>query len=235
MGLSEDQKIEIDGSEIAVDDRPAKIFVEKSENGWQKKSEAPSLKEKGPHRNGNFKDAFRNQMVFVYATGGSDAENEWYYNKARFDAETFWYRANGNVELIADQAFKPSDYPDRNVILYGNKDNNTAWSSLLNQSPLQVNNGKLTLGELTLPGTGWGSYFVVPRPDSEKATVGVITATGISGMKAAYANHYLVNGTTFPDVLIFDEHVLEKGSISVKCAGFWGNDWSYQTGDFVWK
>lgn len=235
MGLAEGQKLEIDGENIQIENTTAKIFVQKGEKGWEKKSESPSLKEKGPHRNGNFKDAFRNRMVFVYATGGTKAENEWYYKKALFDAETFWYRANGNVELIPDTEFQPEKYPDQNVIVYGNKDNHSAWEKLLKESPLQVENDKLTMGELVLSGSGWGTYFIVPRPDSDHASVGVITATGIPGMKAAYANHYMVNGTTFPDVLIFDEYLLERGSPSVKCAGFWGNDWSVESGDFVWK
>ncbi|GAL66067.1 hypothetical protein [Jejuia pallidilutea] len=78
-------------------------------------------------------------------------------------------------------------------------------------------------------------YFIVPRTDSNKASVGVVTATGEKGMKAAYANHYLVNGTTFPDVVLFEDAVLEDGVSKVKCAGFFGNDWSVKHGDFEWK
>ena len=58
---------------------------------------------------------------------------------------------------------------------------------------------------------------------------------GSNGMKATYANHYLVNGTTFPDVLLFDNTVISNGDKAVKCAGFFGNDWSIETGDFKWN
>lgn len=67
------------------------------------------------------------------------------------------------------------------------------------------------------------------------ASVGVVTATGAAGMKAAYANHYLVNGTTFPDVLLFNDAVLTQGMPAVKCAGFFGNNWELESGDFEWK
>jgi hypothetical protein len=67
------------------------------------------------------------------------------------------------------------------------------------------------------------------------ASVGVVTASGVEGMKAAYANHYLVNATCFPDVMIFDQHFLSRGVQSLKCAGFWGNGWDVDTGDFVWR
>lgn len=210
------------------------VFLKEKEGIW-KVSNVLSLKEKGPHRNGGFKDAFRNNVVFVYATKGTNSENEWYYNKARFDAETFWYRANGAIEVIKDVDFNLKKYADRNVILYGNKDTNSAWSKLLKKSPIQVENGLVQFGSKRLKGNQWGLYFTVPRADSDIATVGVVTATGSLGMIAAYANNYLVNGTAFPDVLIFDDSVLIDGDVKVKCAGFFGNDWSIEKGEFNWN
>ena len=197
--------------------------------------ETISKSEKGPHRNGGFKDAFRNGMVFVYASQGSDSENAWYENRVKHDAETFYYRANGNVEVVKDTDFVATDYPDRNVILYGNRDNNAAWNSLLQDSPLQVANGSLRLGDRKLDGDQHGAFFICPRHDSDVASIGVVTATGDRGMKAAYANHYLLNGTTFPDVLIFDHTALAEGLAGVTASGFFGNDWSVEKGDFVWK
>ena len=227
-------------SEIFLDGNAIKVaanqtnFFKKDKDQWKVASK-PSLSEKGPHRNGGFKDAFRNNVVFVYATKGSAIENDWYYHKALFDAETFYYRANGNVEMIKDSDFSLKKYADRNVILYGNKDNNAAWNLLLKNSPIQVTNNEVQFGNKKLPGDHWGMYFTVPRKDSDLATVGVISATGNRGMKAAYANHYLVNGTTFPDVVLFDDTVLTQGTDAVKCAGFFGNDWTIEQGDFEWK
>jgi hypothetical protein len=174
-------------------------------------------------------------MVFVYASKGSREENEWYYNRAKFDAEKFWYRGNGTVEMVKDTDFSPAKYADRNVILYGNKSNNAAWNSLLKDSPVQVSNGKVSVGSKIMGGSQWGIYFVYPRPDSDTATVGVVSATGMRGMKGAYANDYLVNGTTFPDVMLFDDSMMEKGLEGVKCSGFFGNDWSVEKGDFAWR
>ena len=42
-------------------------------------------------------------MVFVYGTSGTKEENDWSYNKARYDAETWYYRGNGAVDMIADK------------------------------------------------------------------------------------------------------------------------------------
>lgn len=211
-----------------------KMFFKEINGEWNV-SPPPSMDEKGPHRNGGFKDAFRNNVVFVFATKGSKVENEWYYNKARFDAETFWYRGNGNIEIIKDVEFSLKKYPNRNVVLYGNSDNNAAWKLLMNESPVQVSNNEVIFEEKKLFGDQWGLFFIVPRKDSEMASIGVVTATGINGMKASYANHYLVNGTTFPDLLLFDNTVLTDGISAVKCAGFFGNDWSIKNGEFEWN
>lgn len=226
-------KIVVDGQEINIETN-SKLFLN-SENGKWTVVNNPSIQEKGPHRNGGFKDAFRHNVVFVYATNGSKIENEWYYNKAKFDAETFWYKANGCIEIIKDVDFNLKKYTDRNVIIYGNKTNNTAWNKLLKNSPIQVENGLVNFGSKKLKGNQWGMYFTVPRNDSDFASIGVVTASGLQGMKATYANHYLVNGTTFPDVLLFDDSVLLNGDKDVKCAGFFGNDWSIEKGDFKWK
>ena len=93
--------------------------------------------------------------------------------------------------------------------------------------------GKLSLGTKTLTGDGFGAYFIYSRSDSNTASIGVVTATGTKGMKAAYANHYLVNGTTFPDVTIFDSSVVKDGISGVLGSGFFGNDWSVDKGDFL--
>ncbi len=143
--------INLDGDKLNVSSKN-KMFFKKDKDKW-KITTAPSLMEKGPHRNGGFKDAFRNNVVFVYATKGSTEENEWYYHKALFDAETFYYRANGNVEMIKDTEFSLKKYADRNVIIYGNKDNNAAWKTLLKESPIQVKNNELDFGGNKLTGS----------------------------------------------------------------------------------
>ncbi|WP_242082996.1 alpha/beta hydrolase-fold protein [Aestuariivivens sediminis] len=223
----------IDGSKFKISKKD-KTFFKKETDQWRMTS-APSLQQKGPHRNGGFKDAFRHNVLLVYATQGTETENEWYYNRARFDAETFWYRANGHIDMVRDVDFSLKAYPNRNVVLYGNADNNAAWDQLLKNCPIQVKDYGVNINGKTLFGNQWGMYFIVPRTDSDLASVGVVTATGSKGMKAAYMNHYLVNGTTFPDVVLFDDTVLTEGMRAVKWAGFFGNDWSIDGGDFEWK
>jgi hypothetical protein len=73
--------IKVDDQEININDNTAILSLSKNSNSWQV-SEKPSFNQKGPHRNGGFKDAFRNNMVLVYASKGSKTENEWWYHRA---------------------------------------------------------------------------------------------------------------------------------------------------------
>ncbi len=190
------------------------------------------LMEKHPERYGGFKLAFTNNMMFVYATNGSEQENEWYKNKARYDAETFLYRGNGSIDVIPDSLFTPAQFRERNVIIYGNADNNLAWGMLLNNSPVQVTGEGIRFGNTYMESDRIGTYFIQPRIDSQTASVGVVAGTGIKGMKALYPNDYFSGITGFPDLLIFDVDWLKEGLDGIKVSGFFGNDWSVEQGEF---
>ena len=233
MGQEDLTEVFIDEQSITLESSD-KIFISKVEDKWQI-IDQPEASEKSPLRYGGFKDAFRNNMIFVYASKGSDEENEWYYNRAKFDAEKFWYRANGNIELIKDTNFKLDDFEGKNIILYGNSSNNAAWKKLLKDSPIQVSNGEIEIGSKILKGSQYGTYFIYPNKDNASTSIGVISATGVEGMHAAYANDYLENGTFFPDVMVFDSAMPKAGLPGVKFGGFFGNNWSLETGNFIWN
>ena len=192
----------------------------------------PPAKEKTPARNGGFKLAFTKQAVLVYSTRGTSAENQWYENKARFDAETFLYRGNGAFEVIPDRDFSLEKYRDRNVILYGNAQSNGAWGALLANAPVQVNRNGIQFGSRFMAGDDLGAYFIYPRPDSDSASVGVVAGTGETGMKAVYPNDYFSGITGFPDLLIFELDWLKEGLDGLKISGFFGNDWSVEQGQW---
>ena len=209
------------------------VILKKIDKKWQVVDNIPAT-EKNPKRYGGFKQAFDNKAVFVYATGGTKEENEWYLNKARFDAESFLYRGNGSFTVIADKDFTLEAYSDRNVIIYGNATNNKAWAALMSGSPVQVKNGEISIGSKVYKGNDYGTCFIYPRHDSETASVGVVAGTGIAGMKAAYSNSYLSGTTGNPDLSIFNSDILRRGvNVGVKVSGFFGNDWSVEKGDFL--
>jgi hypothetical protein len=161
-------------------------------------------------------------MVFILGTSGSKEENETNLNKAFYDAESWYYRGNGAIDIITDKLYPPEKYKDRNVIIYGNANTNSAWNILLKDCPIQISTNKITADNLQWNGDSLAAYFVWPQKDPPLLT-GVIAATGVKGMKAAYANQYFAGGSGFPDFMIFSIDMLKDGSNAVKMAGFFNN------------
>lgn len=229
--------LDIDGHKLENVPLPQdsdRIWIEKKDDLWTVIPK-PSSSMKGPHRYGTFKDAFKNRFMFVYGTSGNKEENEWAYAKARYDAEHFWYQGNGSIDLISDRQFDPKSDPDRNVILYGNAQTNSAWKVLLGDSPVQVTRGRLAVGGKALTGNNLGCLFIRPRPGSDIASVGAVSGTGIVGMKLTDRRPYLSPGYTYPDLIIFSPDMLTDQEKGVKAAGFFGLDWSVKTGELVWN
>jgi hypothetical protein len=205
------------------------------DNGQWTVSGAPPPGRKGPHRHGPFKDAFRHRMVFVYATRGTSEERAWAYHKARYDAETFWYRGNGSVEVVADRDFDPKADPDRNVILYGNRETNAAWSDLLGEEPVVVRRGWILVGGHRVDGADLACLFIRPRPGSETACVAAVSGSGPAGMRLTDRLPYFVSGVAYPDCVVIGPEMLARGSAGVRVAGFFGLDWSVEEGEFAFE
>lgn len=210
------------------------LYLRKSEGNW-KVTGPPDPWQKNPLRYGMFRDAFRNRMIFVIGTRGTRAENDWAAAKARYDAETFWYQGNGAVDMITDREFSPEKYPDRNVILYGNAQTNSAWVKLLQGCPVRVDRKGITFDGRRFSGRDLATFFIWPRRDSKVASVGVVAGTSPEGLRLTGNRPYLYAGFALPDIVIFDSGILQKGTEGIKVAGFFGNDWSVAEGDFFIK
>lgn len=229
--------VELDGQSLGNLPYPARekrIWLAREGGQWRLTSR-PSPERKSPERYGGFKSAFTRRPVLVYGTQGTPEENAWALAKARYDSETFWYRGNATFEVIPDTEFQPERYRDRNVILYGNAQTNAAWRLLLEDSPVQVNRGAVAVGNRTFSGEGLACLFVRPRKGSDTALVGVVAGTGLAGMRLTDRLPYFTAGSGVPDCLVLSTEMLTQGVDGVLGAGFFGVDWSVQSGEFVWK
>lgn len=208
------------------------IFLQKENSKWIVATE-PDIHQKGPRRYGTFKDAFNNRMMYVYSTKGTKEENEWSMNKARYDAETWYYRGNGAVDIVADKDFIIDRYRGRGVILFGNATTNAAWKILLSDCPIQVERGNIKAGNRQWKGDDLGAYFIWPIRSSAITSVAVVGGTGLKGMNAGNANQYFAGASGFPDFMIFNLDMLKSGSAGIKMAGFFDNNWQLAETDFV--
>jgi predicted peptidase len=207
------------------------LYLAKQAGEWAITNKS-GAERKGPHRYGTFKEAFNNRMVFVYSTQGTKEENTCSYNKAKYDAETWYYRGNGAVDIIADKEFTIANYKGRNIVIYGNATTNAAWNLLLKNAPIQVTRGRLKAGGKTYSGDDLATYFVWPQTYGV-TSVGVVAGTGVKGMNATFANQYFTGGSGFPDFMIFTLGMLNKGASQIKLACFFDNDWQLLSGEFA--
>ena len=229
--------VTLDGQKLAdlsPTGRGGKIWFDNKDGQWAVGA-AALLTWKGPLRYGPFKEAFGHEMMFVYGTKGSPEENAWAKAKSRLDAETWWYRGNGSVDVMPDVEFDPAKEPDRGVVLYGNADDNTAWPALLGQSPVQVRRGQVQIGTHVFHGEDLSCLFCRPRPGSDRACVAVIAGSGLVGSRLTERVPYFTAGVAYPDCTVFGVETLSKGVAGVRAAGFFGMDWSVDKGDFVWR
>lgn len=230
MKLTTSPKVFIDGQEL-TGHQTMKLQYTNSNGSWLTEDQL-YRGHKNPERYGGFKQAFHRNVLFVYATGGSAEENEAYYNKARFDAETFLYRGNSSVDILPDTLLQQHGHQNRNVIIYGNASNHAAWDYLLGNVPVRVENGRLLVGEQLFESTHLGSYFIYPKANCEVSCVGVVSATGKEGLHAMMPNDYFSGITGFPDLLVVDVAWLKDAANGVVISGFFGFDWSVENGDF---
>lgn len=220
--------INIDGTAVADIRWPLgdTLLLERAGDEWKVVEGFPP-NDKSPFRSSGFKNGFDRQMVFVYGTKGSAEENAWALNRARFDAEAFYYRGNGSVDVMADTAFGSTVSVDRSVVLYGNASTNSAWKSLLAGSPVDVSRNSVKVGETVRAGTDSAAIFTRPRPGSLVASVTAVSGSGIEGMRLTERLNYFFAGVAFPDFFIAGPEMLETGYAGVRAAGFFDTDWKH--------
>jgi dienelactone hydrolase len=215
------------------------IWLVRAGGTWSVSQSPPSPSRKGPARQGPFKEAFHNRFIFVYGTKGTSEENAWSLARARFDAETFWYRGNGSVDIVPDSRFlepgRQQEFRDRNVIVYGHAESNAAWPVLLGESPVQVRRGQVKVGPRTVSGEDLACLFIRPRPGSKEASVGVIAGSGLTGLRLTERLPYFTSGVAYPDCLVLRAKTVLESSGAPTAAGYFGANWDVESGEFAWR
>lgn len=211
-----------------------KLWFERHDGKWSATG-PPAATVKRAVRNGTFNAVIDHNVLLVYGTKGNDEENRWAQAKARFDAETFYYRGNATLEVMPDSQFSVQDHADRSIILYGNAETNSAWATLLPDCPVDVKRGTVRVGDRTESGDDLAVLMVRPRPDSDTALVGVVGGTGPAGMRLASRLRWFVSGIVYPDLMILDPKVLTEGTSHIRAWGYFGPDWKTDDAEIAWR
>ncbi|MCB9920242.1 MAG: prolyl oligopeptidase family serine peptidase [Planctomycetes bacterium] len=223
-------------AEVVVDATASGRVILRHEGGaWKSASLDP--RRKNPRRAGPFQHVFRDRVCFVYGTQGDEAQNSWARAKARFDAESLWYRGNGSVDVVSDTVFlDPNNeerFRDRNVVVYGNSRSNAAWLRLLGEAAA-VSDTRLELRSApgsgqVLDGDDLAILVVRPRAGTSTNLVAGIGGTGIQGMRLTEVFPYFVSGVHYPDVFVARPTMLDPdpkvARDGIVLAGFYDEDW----------
>ena len=130
------------------------------------------------------------------------------------------------------------------MIVYGNEDTNAVAKSLLEGSSVRIRRGSLTVGERTLEGDDLSLLMVRPKYPQvnglrdallDKEQFAIVGGTGLAGMRSTDTMPYFVSGVHYPDLFVYDSRIHTIGSKAVRVAGVFGNDWSVEKGDIVWR
>jgi predicted esterase len=229
--------VTLDGQSLSWLNWPADshvLWFDRDDGRWSV-AEPASPQVKGSNRYGTFNAAFDHQALLVYGTGGTEEENAWAAAKARYDAETFWYRGGGSLEVLPDRRFDLNRDTDRNIILYGNSATNAAWPKLLATSPVEVKPGEVRVGSRVERGNDLAVVMVRPRPGSDTALVGVIGGTGPVGMRRTDRLRWFVSGVVYPDLMILGPDVVSEGTADLRAWGYFGLGWQVDGGEIDWR
>lgn len=172
------------------------------------KSLATDLLDDNSLPKGSFKRAFANRFIFVYGTKGTPEQNRASFNKARFDAEQWAYRANGGAALVPDSVAVRDTQP-RNRIIYGNQDTNAAWSFVDPASKVSVTSTTITIADQSWTGPDLGALLALPQTGG--GLVGIVAGTGPQGQHTLDRMPYFTSGTGFPSTLVVRALVWMQG------------------------
>ena len=227
---------EIDGTtlEVPKSSTPDRAVIARDAEGTWHPADGNLGQQKTPKRGGPFKDAFRNEMIFVVGTSGTPEETAALRANARFNGEQWWYRGNGSVDIIDDKDFLVHhDWRDgRNIILFGNAETNAAWDKLIDDE-VRVDRTGVTVGSKRLEGDDLAIVMVRPLSGDNTGSVGVVAGTGKVGTRLVRATPFWVSGIGYPDLFVYDSKMLDGDPQGIRAAGFFGNDWTVTGGEIV--
>ncbi|MCK5329738.1 MAG: hypothetical protein KAR36_14145, partial [Candidatus Latescibacteria bacterium] len=181
--------------------------------------------QKTPEQYGPIKAAYFSPFVFVYGTAGDAEQNALNLHLARIKAQLWWWRANGHVHVVADEAVDARMIEEYNLILFGGPESNTVMARIAGELPISVQPGEITVGDRKIEGAGWAVRMIYPNPLNRKRLVLVNAGTDVEGMRLTEVLGTMHSAAGLPDYIIYNREVKTKGWGGVTAAGFFDQTW----------
>ncbi|MBA4029043.1 MAG: hypothetical protein C0475_07905 [Planctomyces sp.] len=227
--------ITLDGQTLVADqradDQRAFVSLSRADGAWRLDDADPAAR--SPLISGPVRRAFDRSFVLVHGTGGTAEENDWARHRARYDAERWTALYNATPRVVPDTGFRQARFGDVNAVVYGNRDTNSAWAALLASSPIRVDRSAVRLGEHAYRSDSLGVTLLRPIGAGSTGLVAGIGGTGIAGMRLTDHLPIFEPGLGLPDALVLEPAALLTGAPGALAGGFFGTDWSFDTGEWV--
>ncbi len=222
--------VRVDGAvlEVPREEASGVVYAVRTDDGWELARFDPA--QKNPTRTGPFKNAYRNRMAFIV---GPDS---WSLAKARFDAETFWYRGNGSVDIFRADRLTREMMADRNVIAYGPAAFHAVQQLLeLDDAQIEIEPGRVRVGNHDgVDGDDFALLAVMPGA-TDGTLVAVVAGTGPAGERLCDQVPVFVSGIGYPDWTVLSSKMLIGGFEGVVGAGFFNAKWQYHPEQSAWS
>jgi len=189
---------------------------------------------KTPARCGPIREATCNPFIGVYGTSGSPEANA--RNKAnaeRFAKEWHAY-TRSNTQIKADKDVSDDEKKSKNLFLFGEEQENLLHAAVAKSLPISVKDGKVTVGEKSVPLAGKGVLFMYPS--ALAAGDGFQTVVIQAGV---YYGQHVGNNHKFdllPDFIIYDDQkdTDDTGTNRFTVAGFFDGQWKLSPQSTWW-
>jgi predicted esterase len=156
--------VNVDGTTLKWKAQGSVSFT-RQPKGWILKNSVPLTTQKRLGQEGPIRDAIASQQIYVYGTGGSPSLDELIQrrNEAIYAAEWSTPRARLMLtnRVLSDAELKEDEIKLANLILFGNKETNSAIARFTPRLPINLNPGAADYGLVFVAPLSSGRYAVV--------------------------------------------------------------------------
>jgi predicted esterase len=182
---------------------------------------------KSPALFGPIKKAYFSPFILIYGTQGGSDSTEINLHHARIEAQNWWLRGNGYVEIIPDIEVNSEIVRRYNLIIFGGPETNAVSAKIMKDLPISIENGRLIIDGQEIEKDDVAFQMVYPNPLNPEKYVVVKGGTSPKAEELAGLFNVIYSGSGLPDFIIYDETVREKGWAAVIAAGFFDVNWKF--------
>jgi pimeloyl-ACP methyl ester carboxylesterase len=182
---------------------------------------------KSPAFFGPIKKAYFSPFILIYGTQGDSDSTEINLHHARVEAQNWWLRGNGYVEIIPDIEVNSEIIHRYNLILFGGPETNAVTAKIKKGLPISVKNKRLIIDGQEIEKDDVAFQMIYPNPLNPEKYVVIKGGTSPKAEELSGLFNVIYSGSGLPDFIIYDETAKEKGWAAIIAAGFFDINWKF--------